>query len=92
MDGSNIEINTSASLDNAADIENIVQRVKSSMEQLNEIFTKTAPGMQLDWAEELRGNWTSYYNETIPASMDELSLSAAKIQKAVEVARQMDKG
>ena len=87
----NIEINLSASLDNAADIENIVRAVKRSMEDLNKIFVDTAPGMQLEWAERVRENWQGFYDETIPANMDELINSAHKIQEAVETARQIDK-
>jgi hypothetical protein len=92
MDGLNIEIMPGAALDSASEIESIVSQIKSDMEELNTIFTQTAPGMQLEWAETVRSNWESYYNADVPQAMDDMKKSAHNLQIAVETAKQLNQG
>ena len=88
----NLEIMPGAATNSASEIENIVETIKNDMETLNTIFTQTAPGMQLEWAETVRSNWQNYYNAEVPASMDEMKQSAHNLQNAVEVAKQINHG
>lgn len=87
-----IEIMPGAALDSASEIENIVTQIKSDMEELNTIFTQTAPGMQLEWAETVRSNWQNYYNADVPEAMENMKKSAHNLQAAVEVAKQLNQG
>lgn len=88
----NIEIQTGAALDSASEVESIVSKIKHDMEELDTIFTQTAPGMQLEWADTVRQNWQSYYNADIPAAMDDMIKSAHNLQAAVEAAKQISQG
>lgn len=87
-----IDILPGAATESASEIEGIVRTIKADMEQLNTIFTQTAPGMELEWAETVRQNWAGYYNKDFEVAMDEMILAANKLQKAVEVAKEMNQG
>ena len=88
----NIEIMSGAALDTAEDIANVVKSIDTDMQKLDEIFTKTAPSMRLDWADAARDEWQSFYNADVPESMKEMLKSAENLQTAVKAAAEASRG
>lgn len=83
----NITINPGAATDDAAQIDSIIETMKSDMETLNNAINNTIPsGIQTEWSEEVKGNWSSYYSSDIPETMEEMKLSATNLRMAVEQA------
>ncbi len=85
----NLYINPNASTKDVEDINNIVSKVKRSMETLNDIITNqmgeegSGKPISMEWAKVEQENWTKYYTADIPQTMDEMSLSATNLQNAV---------
>lgn len=87
----NITINPGAATDDAAQIDSLVQTMQDSMETLNNAIKQTIPsGIQTTWSETVRENWETYYGADIPATMEDMKLSAANLRLAVEKALQYD--
>ena len=83
-----LQIKPGAATEDAAQIEQIVANIERDMETLNSVFSKTEDGMQLAWADEVRGNWDKYKNTDIPEAMAEMRTAAQNLQKAVAAAIQ----
>ena len=81
-----LEIKPGAATDDAAQIEEIVSKIENDMQTLNDAFTKTAEGTQLEWAEQLRSNWGQYRDTDIPEAMAEMRTAAHNLQAAVQAA------
>ncbi len=81
-----LKIQEGAATETAAEIKNIVQSIEKTMEDLDGIFKKTAAGMELAWADDLRNDWTRYFNNDIPATMADMLKSAENLNKAVDAA------
>lgn len=87
----NITINPGAATDDAAQIDSLVQTMQDSMETLNNAIKQTIPsGIQTTWSETVRENWETYYGADIPATMEDMKLSATNLRLAVEKALQYD--
>lgn len=88
----NVTINTSAALDDAAQIENVVTRLTDDMATLNQAIKDTIPaGIQTEWSETLSDNWNKYYTADIPNAMEEMKVSASNIQMAVQTTEDFSK-
>lgn len=88
----NVTINTSAALDDAAQIENVVTRLTDDMATLNQAIKDTIPaGIQTEWSETLSDNWNKYYTADIPSALEEMKLSASNIQMAVQTTEDFSK-
>lgn len=88
----NVTINTSAAVDDAAQIENVVTRLTDDMATLNQAIKDTIPaGIQTEWSETLSDNWNKYYTADIPNAMEEMKVSASNIQMAVQTTEDFSK-
>ena len=85
----NLEIKPGAALADAEEIDSIVSRMKDAMEQLDTIIRNNmgsaGSGKQIstEWAGNLLAEWTNYYGEDIPATMEAMQLSASNLRQAV---------
>ena len=85
----NIEVNTNAALDDAKEIDQIVNDMTADMEELNGKMDKLIPNeIQTNWSETVKSNWKSYYSSDIPETMEDMKLSASNLRQAVENALQ----
>lgn len=83
----NIKINTDASLQDARQIEQIVESIANCMEELDSVIKRNIPSeVQTNWSEQIKSNWEQYYNTSIPEAMDAMKLSAYNLKMAVEEA------
>lgn len=88
----NITIRPGAATDDALEIENIVSAIESDMETLDGAIKSTIPdGISTDWGDELKERWTNYYNEQIPAAMEDMKLSATNLKIAIADALEYNK-
>lgn len=86
---STIKLNPNAALDDAKQIDTIVEDIDSEMRELNQVINNTIPdGIRTDWSERVRQNWQSYYNDSIPEAMAAMKSSATNLRLAVEEALQ----
>ena len=83
----NLTIKPGAALDDAQQIEAIVATIDQSMQTLNNVINKTIPsGIETNWSEEVKNNWTNYYSNDIPEAMATMQLSAKNLKMAVDQA------
>lgn len=89
---SSIRLNPNAALDDAKQIDRIVEDIDSEMRELNQVINNTIPdGIRTDWSERVKSNWVSYYNDSIPEAMSAMKNSAVNLRLAVEQALQYSK-
>lgn len=80
-----LKIDPNAALDDAKQIDKIVEDITNEMAELNEAIRNTIPdGIRTTWSESVRENWESYYNDSIPAAMDDMKSSAVNLRLAVD--------
>lgn len=93
MNGANsIKVNPNAALDDAQHIDTIIGDIDKEMSELDGIIKSTIPdGIRTDWAEKVRQDWQSYYNESIPEAMAAMKASATNLRLAVDKAIQYSK-
>lgn len=83
----NITINPGAATDDAAQIDSIINQMEQHMATLDAAIKRNIPeGVQTDWSESVRANWSSYYGNDIPEVMAEMTLSATNLRMAVDEA------
>lgn len=83
----NITINPGAATADAQEIESIVNKIKESMETLdNAINRSIEAGIHVEWAETLQSNWKAYYGADVPSAMNNMLLSATNLKMAVDAA------
>ncbi len=83
----NITITPGAALDDAAQIDQIVQNIEEELETLDAAIKRNIPdGVQTSWSETVRGNWETYYSADVPAAMAEMKQSATNLRTAVDAA------
>lgn len=83
----NIRINPGASLDAAKEIDDIVERIKSDLQELDMTIKRVIPdGIKTEWADQVRVNWESYYTADIPEAMEAMKNSASNLRLAVNEA------
>lgn len=80
-----LTIRPGAALQDATQVDTIVNQIKEDMRTLNDVITSTIPtGIQTRWAEELLNSWTHYYNSEIDSALEEMVESATNLRVAVE--------
>ena len=81
----NITIREGAALEDAKQIDEIVQKIQSSMAILDGAFKRNIPeGIDTRWSRELLSKWESYYKKDIPMAIEDMRLSASNLKMAVE--------
>lgn len=81
----NVTIKPGVALQDATQIDSIVNQIREDMKTLNDVITNTIPsGIQTKWSEELLNNWRQYYGGDVDSAMAEMALSASNLRMAVE--------
>ena len=89
--GDNIILKPGAALDDAREIDGIIENIKNYMEELNSKINAYIPNeLNTTWAENLKNNWTNYYSADVPEAMEEMKKSATNLRLAVEAALAFD--
>ena len=87
-----LDINENASLNDAAEIDEIVETIERSMDELARAIRATIPdGIQTEWSETLKSNWDQYYTADVPEAMEEMKKSAKNLRTAVQNASAFSK-
>ena len=80
-----LTIRPGAALQDATQVDTIVNQIKEDMRTLNDVITSTIPsGIQTKWAEELLSSWVHYYSSEIDSALEELAENATNLRVAVE--------
>ena len=83
----NMKINTDAALDDARQIDTIIQTIADCMQELDAVIKANIPEeVRTDWSETVKENWERYYNQSVQQAMEEMKLSAQNVRTAVESA------
>lgn len=83
----NLTINPNAATDDAAQIDAIVSKIETSMQELDAAIKRNIPdGVETQWSDEVRNNWEQYYSADVPEAMEEMKLSATNLRLAVDQA------
>lgn len=81
----NVTINPGAALDDAKEIDTIVDNISDSLEKLDSVITNNFPeNVNMDWSNELLEAWTKCYDSGIPTALEAMKASAANLRLAVE--------
>lgn len=79
-----------AALDDAKNIDSIVQEISNSLEELDKIIKENIPDhLQTKWSTKLLDDWNEYYNDNekgIKGSLAGMELSATNLKNAVDMA------
>lgn len=87
------EIAEGVALDSVSQIEKIVTDFNADMDTLNNILThQIDEGIQTDWAQLVKSNWTQYYNNDIENTKSEMLASAKNLENAVTAWKQYNRG
>lgn len=83
----NITITPGAATEDAVQIDGIVSSIEDSMQVLDSVIKETIPdGIDTKWSGELKDNWETYYNNDVPAAMEDMKQSASNLRAAVDQA------
>ena len=83
----NIQIRPGAATEDARQIDHIIEQITENMATLNDAIKKNIPaGINTEWSDRVRSDWEKYYNESIPATMQDMHASAVNLRLAVEQA------
>ena len=89
----NLTIKPGAALDDAQQIEAIIEKINQSMQELNNVIDRTIPsGIETEWSEKFQNDWKNYYSGDIPEAMASMQLSAKNLKMAVDQALSYSKG
>lgn len=82
-----LTINTEAALEDAAQIDSIVNDIAKNMSELNKVITDNIPDrIDTEWSRIVRDNWENYYNKDVDEAMADMKLSATNLRLAVDEA------
>ena len=82
-----LDIKENASLNDASEIDEIVETIEKSMDELARVIKATIPdGIQTSWSLTLKDNWDKYYTSDVPEAMEEMKKSAKNLRTAVQSA------
>ena len=83
----NITINPGAATEDAAQIDEIINKISNSLETLNNAIKGNIPdGIDTKWSNEVRDKWVKYYTDEVPAAIEAMKASASNLRLAVEQA------
>jgi hypothetical protein len=89
----NITVNTDAALEDAKDIDTIVQSIETNLEKLDKTIDTLIPErLETTWSNRLKEEWTAYYKDSIANGMEEMKVSATNLRIAVNEALEYDSG
>ncbi len=92
MDDLDLDLDEKKVPDGAAEIDEIVEIMERSMDELAKIIKDTIPdGIQTDWSETLKSNWDHYYTADVPEAMENMKQSAKNLRVAVQHAIEFSK-
>lgn len=84
-----ITIRPGAALEDATQIDSIINQIRDDMKVLNDVINEVIPEkITTTWSDELSRNWHQYYGGDVETAMEGMSTSAANLRKAVEKALQ----
>ena len=88
-----IKINKDSALGAVLEINEIVSNLENTMATLDETIKKNIPDrIDTNWANELRKDWQTYYNQSVIAVLEEMRLNGIYLRKAVNKALEYSKG
>lgn len=80
-----LDIKENASLNDASEIDEIVETIEKSMDELARVIKATIPdGIQTSWSLTLKDNWDKYYTSDVPEAMEDMKQSAKNLRTAVQ--------
>lgn len=81
----NLTIRPGAALQDATQVDTIVNQIREDMKTLNDVITSIIPmEIQTNWSGELLNNWVRYYNSEVDSSLEEMTESATNLRTSVE--------
>lgn len=81
----NVTLKPGAATDDARQIDMIVQKISDAMAELDQAMDSTIPnGIRTTWSLGVKDNWDEYYTSDIPATLEDMKLSAANLRLAIE--------
>lgn len=81
----NVTIKPGAALEDATQIDSIVNQIREDMKVLNDAINNTIPsGIQTTWGDELSRNWQQYYGSDVDEALVEMAASASNLRMAVD--------
>ena len=87
-----LDIKENASLNDASEIDEIVETIEKSMDELARVIKATIPdGIQTSWSLTLKDNWDKYYTSDVPEAMEDMKQSAKNLRTAVQNASAFSK-
>lgn len=89
----NIIIKPGAATDDAANIDDIISKINSSLETLDAAIKRNIPnGVQTTWSDDVRNNWETYYAADVPSAIADMKASGANLRLAVQEALKYSNG
>ena len=87
-----IKINKDSALGAILEINDIVSNLENTMANLDETIKKNIPDrIDTEWANELRSDWQSYYNQEVISVLEEMRQNGLYLRKAVNKALEYSK-
>lgn len=81
----NVTLKPGAATDDARQIDIIIQKISDSMAELDRAMNSAIPnGIRTTWSLSVKDNWDKYYTADIPATLDDMKLSATNLRLAIE--------
>lgn len=87
-----IKINKDSALGAILEINDIVSNLENTMSTLDETIKKNIPDrIDTVWANELRSDWQTYYNQEVISVLEEMRKNGLYLRKAVNKALEYSK-
>ena len=81
----NVTLKPGAATDDARQIDMIIQKISDSMAELNQAMNRAIPnGVKTTWSLSVKDNWDKYYTADVPATLEDMKLSATNLRAAIE--------
>lgn len=82
---STLTIRPGAAIKDAGDIEDIVERIRNNMSDLDVVIRRVIPeGVETEWSKTLKSNWEKFYTQSVAGVIDEIYASAVNLEVAVK--------
>ena len=81
----NVTIKPGVALQDATQIDTIINQIREDMRILDETITNIIPEkVQTSWSEELLNGWKQYYNREVDVALEEMAVCATNLRMAVD--------
>ena len=90
MEGLTLTISSEKALEDAKQIETIVQNMESSMQQLDKVIDSCIAdgegdtGILTNWSTTVKSNWSQYSTKDVPFAFSQIKESAKSLKEAAE--------